>query len=161
MKKLMSKYPGTFIGVVFTYCSLVIHFTYILPYFFTSYAPLVFLMAYKGAGGTGEDDVVNMYTFICLILFFLMSSVMYYTVLIRPRMVEKLTFTFPLAGFMLLQLFLIHPILLYAITFADWYGDNNNVPVFKTNHTFWISSWAFIILGFVADVLRKKWVKRE
>jgi len=116
---------------------------------------MVFLVAYKGYGGTGQDDIVNLYTFNSMIILFVMVSLIYYTIFTRTWIIEKLTFTGPLLVFMFMQLFLVHPIMLYSITFSEWHGNKDSFPVFQTNETFWISSWVFIVLGFIADMIRK------
>lgn len=156
MKKFISRYPGLVTGAAFTYGSLVINRTFIMPYFFTSFAPLIFWNAYEATGGMHHNYSANIFIFIGLAVVFFMVTIFYYTIFLNTYMINKLSFSGPLIFFMVWQSFLIHPFVLYLVTWVDWQGNPEYVPLFKTNKTFWLSSFSFIFFGLLADILRKR-----
>lgn len=148
---MTKKYSGTFIGLMFSLSSFLATWTFIFPLLTVLPLGLFLESIFKSSG---PYSVIGPYILTTLWVIFITTSAAFflyaYVMGLRGKAIPKLSFVI----FLVLQLFIVHPLVFYIDTSPDWDRASDGQFILGIANTFPTSSFAFVCFGILLDLVR-------
>ena len=150
---MTNKYKGTIIGLIFSVSSWLATWTFVIPFITVLPAGLLLENMFKSIHAVDDYDVIGPSILKALWVIFLTTTILFFTYAFRSaksgRPASKLSFIV----FLLLQLFIVHPLVFYIDTSQNWDRASDGQFILRITETFPLSSIAFVIFGILLDLV--------
>ena len=152
----MKTYQASLVGLIITLFCVLTTLTFIVPFLTIMPLSLLLEMVWKALFPDSSYAVIGSGVLISFFLLFVLTSWLYFRAMLK-RLKNGHEFNpFRFAWFLVMQLFIIHPLLFYLNTSQDWSSAGDGQFILGILYTFPVSSMAFVLLGIVTDILRRK-----
>lgn len=151
---ITEQYGGTKIGLIFTIINLLTTWTYVVP--LITISPLILYLenSFRDFNNNESYYIIGPYILKMLwIIFITISAIFFSYVFVRikyRKSISKVIFIL----FLILQAFIIHPLFFYIDTSQNWSRASDGQFIMGVTETFPISSFSFVFLGFILDLIR-------
>jgi len=151
---MTNKYNATLIGTVFTVLSLLSIVTFIMPMLTILPLAMPIEIMFRKLFKSGSYDVIGIYILLTLLLVFILVTILFYMYSLRQLRKKKEINLIYFTIFLVLQLFIVHPLVFIIDTSRDWNMADDGQFIFGINLTFPISSMSFFIFGLILDTIK-------
>ncbi len=156
----MKKYSATLIGLLFTVICFLATRTFIIPIVTIMPAATLLESLFENIFGTNPFDAIGQSILITLTILFLLTTWLYYILLLRQLKKNKTVNTWLFIAYLVVQLFIIHPLGFYLYMSTNWSMANDGQLMFGVIETFPISSLAFVVLGLLTTIIANHKLKQ-
>ena len=154
---MKQKYTGTLIGFYFTIINIICIGTFIVP--MIAILPTGSIIENLYSAYSYNYQQVGDSTLLTLLFIFFGTTLIYFLYLYFTRESKKQVSKRSIILFFIFQFFIVHALGFYIDLSSDWSRANDGQLVLEVGRMFPFSSMAFIVLGFLADVIKKTKVK--
>jgi hypothetical protein len=151
---MIKKYSATVIGIIFTGSCLLLYYTFVIPFLIMLPVPLVLETLFERFYGKQDYSVIGQSMVIALLVIFLGLTALFFTRFIRQIRKVQTYKAFQVFLYMILILFVVHPLIFYIDLSKDWSRANDGQFILSITDTFQFSSFSFVVLGLIIDSLK-------
>ena len=151
---MKGQHTATWIGLIFTAVSFVATWSFIIPLLTLMPFGLTLELVFTDIFGNDPYSTVGNATLFSLLVLVLLTCFVYYRYLIRSSESGVAFSKSRFILFLLLQMFLVHPLGFDIYGSLDWSRASDGQYILALYTTFPISSFAFLLFGFIADKVR-------
>lgn len=151
---MTSKYAATLIGLMFSAASLLATVTFIIPFITVLPLSLILENAFKnGDNNRSYNEIGPSILNAMWIIFFVTSLLFYLYTIIKLRRGQPAS-TWLFTFFLILQLFIVHPLFFYIDTSQNWDRASDGQFILGIVETYPTSSFVFVVFGILLDLIR-------
>lgn len=153
--------PATKIGLIFTVICFLGTWTFVLPFMIIMPTGLMVESYFNSYYGPVPFDYIGQAAIVTLSSLFIVTTFLYY-LLVRVQVkrnneIVKGVFI----GYLVLELFIIHPLFFYIWLSQDWNMAGDGQMMFSIMETFPFSSVTFVVIGLLVDLLTRKIIRKK
>lgn len=149
---IRTRFSGTFIGFVFSLCCFFGTWTIALP--LLTILPIGIIETFYSDSHTNYAATGSTTIWLLWGLLIVSTLLFYGFIIFRIKRGEPVKST-KLIVFLIVQLFLVHPLFFYVKTSENWEQATDGQFIFGILETFPFSSIPFVFFGVVFDVIRR------
>ena len=150
---MTNKYSATIIGLIFSLSSAIATATFIIPFITVLPLSLFLENVFERGHHDASYSEIGASVLSALWTIFLITSILFYVLTVfKLRKQKSIKLFFVL--FLVLQLFIVHPLFFYIDTSQNWDRASDGQFIFGITETYPISSISFVIYGIILDLIR-------
>lgn len=158
---LYRRYTATFIGLFFTLGGLLLYYTFILPIFIVFPLPFILEVIFQNIDQNQAYFQIGYKVIFSLIVFFFLTTFIFFYQFNKQIRNHKNYFNSYVVLYMLLLLFIIHPLVFYIHLSSKWESAGDGQFFLTIGETFQLSSYPFLMIGLAVDIFKYIQLKRS